>query len=820
MCCVMAVVFIGGARLSVTFWTLCDSLKQVKDMMVFKSQLGDIESTLHSLEPLIKEMAECEKELDGQGEELENLSVEMEEGVELIRKCSKASRFKKYKYGSRLVELGKSLQRLLGILKVQGIRDVKKALISMRNIENVVQRIEGNCVIQNIQSEKIEGWCAVPEPTTVTVGLDVPLRELKMKLFTYGVSMVIVTAPGGCGKTTLATKLCQDAEIKDKFKSNIFFVTVTKKHNLFLIVQELYHRTGAQVPDFQSDVTAVSWMHQFLKKTGQNPMLLVLDDVWAGSEFILEKFDELKMTNCKILVTSRSSFPRFGSPYYLECLNDADAMALFHHAASLGDRSSYISEDLPRKIVERCMGFPLAITVLGRSLCGQPIEIWQKRVLEWSRGSSVLESEHDLLDCLQSSLDALDEEKPLIRECFIDLGLFPEDQRIPATVLVDMWAELYGIHEDILSISHLYELASQSLANLVVTRKDNKYSDGYYTEHFVTQHDMLRELAIRQTSQEPLQQRMRLMIDICGDNLPMWWKEQKYQSLIARVVSISTDEEFSSTWQNLQLPEAEVLILNFQTKYYALPEFVEKMKKLKTLVLTSCSSSPTELNNFQLVDSIPSLKRIRLERISLPSISRYPIQLKSLKKISLFMCCIGQGFGNGTIQISEAFPNVVEMNIDYCNDLVELPAQLCDLIQLKKLSVTNSHKLSALPEDIGNLVNLELLRLRSCTDLSELPGSIRNLKKLNFLDISDCFSMKELPENIGELCSLERLNMRQCSRLNELPSSVLDLEHLKEVTCDEETEILWEPFLPYLTNMHIKVVKEDINLNWLHKSHF
>ena len=122
------------------------------------------------------------------------------------------------------------------------------------------------------------------------------------------------------------------------------------------------------------------------------------------------------------------------------------------------------------QIVERCMGFPLAITVVGRSLCGQPIEIWQKRVLEWSRGSSVLESEHDLLDCLQSSLDVLDEEKPLIRECFIDLGLFPEGQRIPATVLIDMWAELYGIHEDISSISHLYELASQSLANLVITR--------------------------------------------------------------------------------------------------------------------------------------------------------------------------------------------------------------------------------------------------------------------------------------------------------------------------------------------------------------
>lgn len=137
----------------------------------------------------------------------------------------------------------------------------------------------------------------------------------------------------------------------DKFKRNIFFVTVSKKPNLYLIVQALYHRKGTQVPDFQNEVTAVSWLQQFLKQTGQNPMLLVLDDVWAGSEFILDKFDELKMSNYKILVTSRSTLPRFGSPYCLECLNYEDAMALFHHSASLEDRSSYIPEDLPRKVI-------------------------------------------------------------------------------------------------------------------------------------------------------------------------------------------------------------------------------------------------------------------------------------------------------------------------------------------------------------------------------------------------------------------------------------------------------------------------------------
>ncbi|KAK9902926.1 hypothetical protein M0R45_001439 [Rubus argutus] len=810
-----------GEALGASFLALYEAIKELNDHnLMFKPLLGDIKSTLDSIEPLIKETAEYDKELDCQDDELQNFTRQMEDGVDVIRKCSKVSPwsiYKKYKYANKLVELGKSLERLLDILKLHGIKDVKKTLVSVRNIETRVQQIDGNFGIQNNQSENIEGWCTVPEPPPLIVGLDVPLKELKMKLFKDEVYILVLTAPGGCGKTTLATKLCQDGEVRDKFKSNIFFVTVSKKPNLNLIVQELYQRKGSQVPDFENEVIAVSLLHEFLNQTGQNPLLLVLDDVWSESESLLEKFDEWKISNCKILVTSRFAFPRFGSPYNLESLNDEDAVALFNHSASLGDRSSHVPEDLLRQVVEHCKGFPLAITVVGRSLCGQPIEIWQKRVIEWTKGSSILDSDHDLLVCLQSSLDALEKKNIIIKECYLDLGSFPEDQRIPATALIDIWAESYKIYEDMFCIANLYELTNRSLATLIVTRKDSGEMDGYYTEHFVTQHDILRELAIYQASMESIEQRKRLIIDMSGDNFPEWWTEQKCQPINARLLSISTDGDFSSKWLNMQLPQAEVLILNFQSKKYALPEFVEKMDKLKVLIITNYCLLPAELNNFPLLGTLSNLKRIRFERISIPSISNVPVLLECLEKISLFMCKIGQAFSNCSIQLLDLLPNVVEMNIDYCNDLVELPAQLCDLVHLKILSITNSHKLSALPEEIGKLVNLRVLRLRSCTDLSELPDSVRNLKLLNLLDISDCFSMKELPEHIGEMCSLETLNMRQCSRLQELPASILDLEQLEDVICDEETEILWKPFLPVLQNIHITVVRDDINLNWLHK---
>ncbi|KAK9902927.1 hypothetical protein M0R45_001440 [Rubus argutus] len=684
-------------------------------------------------------------------------------------------------------------------------------------VEAGIKRIEDRLIVTQNEA-KVGAWCAVPELTQFTVGLDAPLKELKMQLLKDGVSMLVLTAPGGCGKTTLATKFCQDQQVKDKFKDNIFFITVSKTPNLSLIVQELYQRKGSQVPAFQDEITLVKWLQAFLKDEGQKPLLLVLDDVWSGSESLLEKF-QFEVQDYKILVTSRSEFPRFGPPYHLQSLDYDNAMKLFHHSASLGDKSSHIPADLSRKIVEGCHGFPLAIMVAGGSLCGQSTEIWKQILIAWSKDSSILDFETELLLLLQSSLVVSDKEMAIIRECFLDLGSFPEDQRIPVAALIDMWTESYEkLDEDTLCVAYLHRLTNRSLANLVVTRKDQMQGDGYYSEHFVVQHDLLRELAIYETRQQDPGHRERLIINISGDNLPKWWSEKKYPSMKARLLSISTDGEFSSKWHHMEFPEAEVLVLNFQTKNYALPKFVDNMDKLKVLVVTNYGFLPAELSNFPLLGELSNLKRIRLERISIPSITKNPIQLEALKKISLFMCNIGQAFRDGSIQISYAFPNVEEINIDYCNDLVEMPADLCDLIHIRKLSITNSHKLLALPDEIGKLENLEVLRLRSCTDLEKLPGSSRNLKKLSFLDISYCFSIKELPQDIGEMSSLRKLSMRACSRLHDVPVSVLDLEHLEEVICDDETKSLWD-LLP-LGNTSIVVEKENINLNWLHKLQF
>ncbi|RVW57603.1 putative disease resistance protein [Vitis vinifera] len=479
----------------------------------------------------------------------------------------------------------------------------------------------------------------------------------------------------------------------------------------------------------------------------------------------------------RVLITSRNEFPKFGSTYYLKLLSEEDAKTLFRHSAIPEDGSGSSMPDS-----EALQGISTGP----------------------GSGQSIVNSEDELRNCLQSSLDALDDKDIMLKECFMDLGSFPEDQKIPATALIDMWAELHKLDKDgIYAISNLHKLCSRNLLNLVVTRNDANEIDWCYNDAFVMQHDLLRDLAIYQSNQESIEKRKRLIMDLTGNRLPEWIFCRR--NVLLKLV-------------HMELPEAEALILNFnQTENkYELPEFMKQMDKLKVLVVTNYGFCAAELTNFSVLSSLSNLKRIRLEQVSIPTLCNTSMELKNLEKLSLVMCHkIGQAFASSTIQIPEMLPNLREINIDYCNDLVELPEGFCDLVQLNKLSISNCHKLSALPEGIGKLANLEVLRVSACTLVSKLPDSMGSLHKLSVLDITGCLRIRKMPKQIGELRGLRELHMRRCPGLRELPPSVTLLVDLERVICDEETAQLWECYTHLLPNLTLSVPEEIINLNWL-----
>ena len=144
------------------------------------------------------------------------------------------------------------------------------------------------------------------------------------------------------------------------YMDNIFFVNISKNPNLKVIVQKLFSHKGDDRPEFQSDEDAINQLEQLLNQIGPNPILLILDDVWPGSVSLIEKF-QFNIQNYKIVVTSRTAFPRFKFRYNLNPLNHEDAMTLFRHSAALQDGSSDIPEEDIEKVLCQCVNIYIPV---------------------------------------------------------------------------------------------------------------------------------------------------------------------------------------------------------------------------------------------------------------------------------------------------------------------------------------------------------------------------------------------------------------------------------------------------------------------------
>lgn len=168
---VIMVGSLGGADLGAVYKVLFDVVTEVKDKtMMFRPLLGDLKSMLDSLKPLIEEISQHNNVLVLPNEELDKFRIQMDKGVEIVRKCSKVrawTSYKKYNYTNRLIGLNESIRLQFSRLREQVAREVSETLASIGNLKEAVKQIEGPRVIQN--KLEITGSCEVPEPSSPTV---------------------------------------------------------------------------------------------------------------------------------------------------------------------------------------------------------------------------------------------------------------------------------------------------------------------------------------------------------------------------------------------------------------------------------------------------------------------------------------------------------------------------------------------------------------------------------------------------------------------------------------------------------------------------
>lgn len=125
-------IAIGGVS-GAAFGSIFDGITEVLlNVTEFTTSHTNIKSMLEALQPLMKEIEGKNTTLHPQDEELKDLKEEMEAGVKRVQELSEQSALNfcmRAFYTVELDGMDKSLKRLLGILQVQGIGDVKEVLV-------------------------------------------------------------------------------------------------------------------------------------------------------------------------------------------------------------------------------------------------------------------------------------------------------------------------------------------------------------------------------------------------------------------------------------------------------------------------------------------------------------------------------------------------------------------------------------------------------------------------------------------------------------------------------------------------------------------
>ncbi|KAL5845662.1 hypothetical protein ACOSQ3_009186 [Xanthoceras sorbifolium] len=173
--------------------------------------------------------------------------------------------------------------------------------------------------------------------------------------------------------------------------------------------------------------------------------------------------------------------------------------------------------------------------------------------------------------------------------------------------------------------------------------------------------------------------------------------------------------------------------------------------------------------------------------------------LKSLKKLNMYGCshvkmlpemsCNIEYLNLSETAIEELSPAIdnlsklVELSLQRCSRLKSLSTSICKPKSLERLFLYHCSKIDTLPDEIGALESLIMLRIAG-TIIRELPSSIIHLNNLEMLSFKRCkvqdrmMNLLLLP-SLG-LCSLKKLDLTDCG-IAKIPNSLTHLSQLRRL---------------------------------------
>ncbi|CAL5378188.1 unnamed protein product [Camellia sinensis] len=594
------------------------------------------------------------------------------------------------------------------------------------------------------------------------IGIDSRVKNINLWLQdgSTHVGIFVIYGMGGIGKTTIA-KAVYNLNF-DKFESCSFLSNIretSEQPNGLIRLQkkllsDILKGKKEKIYNVDKGITRIK------DAVCSKRVLIILDDV-----------DELRQLNAvlvmrdwfysgsKIIITTRNErllkAHEVCELHKVKELDDNESLQLFSWHAFKQDHPLEAYVEHSKRVIEHCGGLPLALQVLGCSLSGKDVNVWESALQKLKAIP-----DNQILKKLRISYDSLDDDHD--KDLFLDIACFfiGKDRNYMLTILkgCDFYAGV-GI---------------QNLINKCLITIDNRNK---LMMHQLLR-DMGREVICQESPEEP------------GERSRLWDHKDSFNVLNEKT-GTGTVEGLVLNMHMLKHDNSSKTTFSINNrKRHHVQEYSDNTmlsvqgNSLKRRCLGFLSWLPTNTGLFPVTSEIDLKTNAFVEMQNLRLLLLSYVQLtgsyKEFPKKLKWLCW--RGFPLKSIPINFPLECIVALEMRN-SSLEQVWKGTKSLGLLKILDLSHSHCLTKTP-DFSGFSSLERLILKGCVRLVGVHESIGDLEGLVFLNLRGCKNLRELPVRICMLKSLEELILSDCSKLDKLPEELWRMESLKVLNAD------------------------------------